>query len=463
MDGYSVEPPDSVWENVSMQTGGKGRRRVLFIWFATAASLALALSLGLRYFTPDRAPEDALAVEDSRSPVGDPHTLREDETPEPGQDGVAHNLEGEASRPGRGRSLEEKVAEVLLGEEISAEPRIAEAADLSPALEETGQPGEPVYPVHSPDQGTPVDTPAETPGQEDGQAETPAPAPTMTSVDAAGKIVLDAGEPRPEDEFETGEQREKDPRWVMGAMLSPLYSYRDAEPEALAGSNNQESGRLSYATGVQVAYRAGKRLAIESGIIYNRMGINIGAPGIQLFEPETEYMDMGPQNSYASEMRVLSNSVGNIVARSGEIYINNYKLNAQADGASAIDRAGLIADHGLTQHLNYLEVPLNLRYSVVDSRLKVQLVGGLSTNVLVDNYLTVEGAEGPEEIGYLTNVQTLNYSGNAGIGFVYYFFRQMSLSLEPRFRYYLNSVNDNTLPDTRPWSFGIYTGLNYSF
>ncbi len=43
----------------------------------------------------------------------------------------------------------------------------------------------------------------------------------------------------------------KDLRWVLGAMVSPLYSFRDAQPEALAGTSDQESGTISYAAGVQ--------------------------------------------------------------------------------------------------------------------------------------------------------------------------------------------------------------------
>jgi hypothetical protein len=145
--------------------------------------------------------------------------------------------------------------------------------------------------------------------------------------------------------------------------------------------------------------------------------------------------------------------------------VNNYKLNANYD-ANTVNRefAGEVyADQGIRQHLDYLEVPFNLRYTLVDRNIKVQLVGGLSTNLLVSNYVTMETAGGTSEIGYLTNIRSVNYSGNAGIGVAYYFLDRLSLSLEPRFRYFLNSVNDATLPSTRPYTFGLYTGLNYLF
>jgi hypothetical protein len=66
-------------------------------------------------------------------------------------------------------------------------------------------------------------------------------------------------------------------------------------------------------------------------------------------------------------------------------------------------------------------------------------------------------------IGVSEDVRLVNYSGNAGLCFVYDLFDQFSLSVEPRFRYYLHSINSDALPATRPYAFGIFTGLNYTF
>ena len=260
------------------------------------------------------------------------------------------------------------------------------------------------------------------------------------------------------------ETRDVDLRWVLGAVISPLYSFRDAQPEAVAGTSGQESGTVSYATGVQVGYRATRRLAIESGLLYNKMGISIGAPGIQIFSKDMVYAAAGPEAGWGRVMAV-TNTVGNIVSNSGEIYVNNYLLNATTDNdlfdAGAAEAVN--AEQGIQQHLDYLELPFNLRYSVLDRDFKIQLLGGISTNFLVNNYVTMESDGLSKEIGYLTNVRSVNYSGNAGLGFVYHILDQLSLSVEPRFRYYLNSVNDATLPSTRPYTFGIYTGINYFF
>jgi hypothetical protein len=52
------------------------------------------------------------------------------------------------------------------------------------------------------------------------------------------------------------------------------------------------------------------------------------------------------------------------------------------------------ATAGIEQHLDYLELPFNLRYTVIDRSIEVQLVGGVSTNFLINNYVTMETESG---------------------------------------------------------------------
>ncbi len=45
--------------------------------------------------------------------------------------------------------------------------------------------------------------------------------------------------------------------------------------------------------GFKVGYKATRRLAIESGILFNKMGISIGAPGIQVFSKDLDFAACG--------------------------------------------------------------------------------------------------------------------------------------------------------------------------
>ncbi len=476
LGAYQADPPPEVWDAISSQLGGRSRRRMTIILLSAAASLALAVTLGITYFGRDI-----------------PHDIELAEDPE----GSLQNESGLSSSSSQRASLEKRVVQAVA--EVGAVPAISEVLKSGQLPESSDESSDKTISdtgvirdanlatdtmlVKDTMLATDANLVKDTMLATDANLATD----TMLATDAhiatdtmlvkdtmlasderdemPEEILLNAGEVGDVEMLpDLGEVQDQDPRWVLGAMLSPLYSFRDAEPEALDGTSGQESGMVSYATGVQVGYRATRRLAFESGIIYNKMGLSIGAPGIQVFANNQDYEWAAPDIG-SSPLMAITNSVGNIVSYSGDIYVNNYKLNASADQNRIDNVLGEVAyaDQGIQQHLDYLEVPFNLRYTLLDRSFKIQVVGGVSTNLLVNNYVTMETDAGTTKIGYLTNLRNVNYSGNAGVGFVYHFLEQLSLNVEPRFRYYLNSVNDATLPSTRPFTFGIYTGLNYFF
>ncbi len=441
--GYQQDPPPEVWESISARLGGRGGRRKVIIILSAAASLALAVTLGISYMGRDLPGDREL----TSSPEAERVQAREENVP---------------SRKPQESRLEERVVEVL------AKHKTPGAKENSPVLAAEFSQEEGSFAVNA--QSTlplkeNIDDTNRLPSVEDEPEEVEVELELTEANEKDEDLALDAGdEIGDEIQMDFNETRDRDPRWVLGAVLSPLYSYRDAQPEAVAGTSGQESGTVAYAAGVQVGYRATRRLAIESGILFNKMGISIGAPEIHLFSKDMVYAASGPESGWGRVMAV-TNTVGNIVSNSGEIYVNNYLLNATTDNnlPDPVLPQAVNADQGIKQHLDYLELPFNLRYNVLDRDFKIQVLGGISTNFLVNNYVTMESGGLSKEIGYLTNVRSVNYSGNAGLGFVYHILDQLSLSVEPRFRYYLNSVNDATLPSTHPYTFGIYTGINYFF
>jgi hypothetical protein len=433
LGNYQVDPPEKVWNAISGQIGnGRKRRGMYILLLATAASFALAVTLGIHFFGPD-LPQQQSRMEELQGEQG----VTEKELPKARERQTADSTQDERDQ-----------VEV---EPLDAHPVLA-MQQMNSLETEAGEPQQgnqdpvPVtipYPLDTPD---PVD---------------------MTDLisDPVIQLLPDSAGGLNTDPFPIMEpDKKRDPRWMVGAVVSPLYSYRDAEAVAMPSSPS-ESGMLSYSTGVNVNYRRNSRLAFETGIYYNSTGITIGAPGIRLFNQRSDAVYFGPGLEMAA-INTVSNSVGNIVAYSGDIYMNGYKINAE-NGANALADFALdeiaAPESGIEQHLDFLEIPFNLRYSVIDRTIELQVVGGMSTNFLVGNSVTIEGPSGREEIGYLSNVNTVNYSANAGMGMIYHMGRKMSLILEPRFRYFINSVNDASLPDTRPYSLGFYTGLSYTF
>ena len=423
LGSYQADPPEKAWSAISGQiSNGRKRRGMYILLLATAASIALAITLGIHFFGPDLPREQARMEEpqvEKDLPVKEIAEVQEE------------GKQVEVVEPGE--------------------------AQLALAMQQADRTKIDTDPINT------IETIVEPEGASD--PETESEPESEPAIDSLALLLPDTALDLNTDPFPVIEQDQKrDPRWMVGAAVSPLYSYRDAEAVALP-SNPAESGMLSYSTGVHVSYRRNSRLAIETGIYYNKTGISIGAPGIKLFSQRRDAMIFGTGSEMA-DINTVSNSVGNIVAYSGDIYMNGYKINAE-NGANASADYALneipASESGIEQHLDYLELPFNLRYSVIDRTIELQLVGGMSTNFLVGNSVTMEGASGREEIGYLSNVKTVNYSGNAGLGMIYHVGKKMNLIFEPRFRYFLNSVNDASLPSTRPYSLAFYTGLSYTF
>ena len=293
--GYQQDPPPEVWESISARLSGRGGRRKVIIILSAAASLALAVTLGITYMGQDLPGDTQLtsSPESERVQAGEENAPSQESQESRLEDRVVEVL-AKVQTPGAGENSPVLAAE-LSREEPPLEKNITETDRLS---SEEAKPGL----------------------IEPGLIE-----PELIEPDERDEdLALDAGdEIGDEIQMDFNETRDRDLKWVLGAVLSPLYSFRDAQPEAQAGTSGQESGTVSYAAGVQVGYRATRRLVIESGLLFNKMGISIGAPGIQLFSNDMVFAPAGTE-SVGGRVMAVTNTVGNIVSNSGEIYVNNY-------------------------------------------------------------------------------------------------------------------------------------------
>ncbi|RYG41546.1 MAG: hypothetical protein EOO01_24930, partial [Chitinophagaceae bacterium] len=115
----------------------------------------------------------------------------------------------------------------------------------------------------------------------------------------------------------------------------------------------------------------------------------------------------------------------------------------------------------ISQKTGYIEVPLELTYSLVNRRFGVELIGGMSTLFLQQNEISLISGETEMEIGKADNLNATHFSTNVGLGVYYRLFRNMNFRVEPMFKYQLNAYSQ--VGDFKPYFFGVYTGLNYRF
>ncbi len=116
----------------------------------------------------------------------------------------------------------------------------------------------------------------------------------------------------------------------------------------------------------------------------------------------------------------------------------------------------------MIQQFGYLEIPLELNYSLLDRDFGISLVGGFSSLFLTNNAVLLEADGLNTEIGEANNINDVNFSSNIGFGLNYKFTPKIKLNIEPVFKYQLNTFS-NSAGDFKPFSVGIYSGFNFKF
>jgi hypothetical protein len=117
----------------------------------------------------------------------------------------------------------------------------------------------------------------------------------------------------------------------------------------------------------------------------------------------------------------------------------------------------------IEQYFQYLELPFLLRYKIIDRKLGVNLLGGVSTNILVGNRVSLTSGNKTSNIGTSQDIRNFNYMGNMGLGFDYNISRNLLFTVEPQFKYFLNSINQSSskLIANRPYMLGMFTGIKF--
>jgi hypothetical protein len=253
-------------------------------------------------------------------------------------------------------------------------------------------------------------------------------------------------------------------RWSVAAMASPTYFSRfssgNSDYSKLLASSEQPL--VSYSGGVAFTYKISKRFSVQSGLYYSSLGQEVD--GINSFGGFQKYgITKGDHN-----FEVLTTS-GTIYAKNADVFLIS---TGQVDKVLTVytndvfdpKKASLqYLNNSIRQNFSYLELPVVLRYKVIDKAIDFNLIGGFSYNMLVNNsaFTIVDGAR--YSIGKTEGLNSVSFSSSIGMGMEYNFSTKLSLNLEPTFRYYLNPFTQTTGSITHPYSFGIFSGFSYKF
>lgn len=237
------------------------------------------------------------------------------------------------------------------------------------------------------------------------------------------------------------ENQEPSKKWSVGPTVAPVFynTLQSGSPLNSELSNNSKSSENSLSVGVKVNYQISPKLFIQSGI--NRVDLAYSTNDV---------------NGFVSSSK---SGYSNINTSKPGLYLTPGS-NASPSNVKDVNRSGLTGD--INQFMQYYELPIEMKYSLYDQKLGLNLVGGFSTMILSDNSVSFIANGGVVDLGNANNLNNLNFSGNVGVDLDYKINSSWYLNVAPMFKYQFNTYSGNS-GNFRPYYFGLYSGLNYKF
>jgi len=237
-------------------------------------------------------------------------------------------------------------------------------------------------------------------------------------------------------------------RWSVATVVAPVFynSFSTkGSPLDLQFENSPKEGSQSVSYGIKVGFKLNKKWSVQSGVTMMNVGYSVGDVYIN---PSPQAASRLTNVDYTSTGTILNVSTQNII------------------DSNQIETLGSDPIKGsLNQEYGYVEVPLEIKYSLTNGRLGVHLIGGFSTLFLNSNTVFVETPEFTSDLGKARNLNDIDFSGNLGFDVDYSINKHLYINVAPMLKVYTNTFSDNyeNSDNFKPYLFGIYTGLNYRF
>lgn len=243
-------------------------------------------------------------------------------------------------------------------------------------------------------------------------------------------------------------EKEDFSKWAINSYVSPVYfnSFSEGSPLSKEFASNEKTFSNSTSYGVGVSYQLSKKLAVKTGLA--NLNLDYTTNNISFyssFDDQTSRSDTNIKRNRNGKYLVLRNQL----ERTVNIEENQIFASAENEGS-------------LNQEIQYVEVPMEVSYALLDKKFGVAVKGGMSTLFLTKNSVSIETTNGLMEIGKASNLSSVHFSSNIGLGFSYNFMKNFQANIEPTLKYQINTFNENA-GNFKPYVVGINTGISYKF
>jgi hypothetical protein len=442
---FEVAPRDVVWNDIEARLNHKKKkRRVIPLWLrlsSAAAVLILMIALTNSIFFKDKEalPSENTIVNDNTLPNQDPQKLNGEELESSEetkiintdvvkgsnavQEAIAKNDVNTKKKNSSSNRLKNEI-NVILDDQNN---------DKAIALNKTATKSDPLI--------ANIDAVSKQGVQsEENIKETEKPISKEKEEKSILEEIINA-----EEAIANNDKPSKDKRWSISSSVAPVYFNTLGEGSSIHRdfNSNPKSGDVNMSYGLTASYAVNDKISIRSGI--NK--VNLG---------------------YSTNDIVVFNDLSSSIRSSG---FQNISLNGEAIDVSFLSPSSFSAEiprtlvqknTSIDQQLGFIEVPLELEYTLIDKKFGFHVIGGFSALFLDSNdiYSVVDGQS--TLIGEATNINKTSYSANLGLGLNYKMSQKFNLNLEPVFKYQINTFT-NTSGDFRPYFIGFYSGVSFKF
>ena len=467
-EGIEAHPDPAVWDRISSSLDQKkSKKRLIPYWWlpaGVAAVMMMAFWIGGVF---EQNPQEAtlpVVVEsdqkDSRPETPEQATpqMEELQSQKPEKDGLVQEEVQKVRKQGRLTEPGLK-SQPSPGQSGWKNPVSTVIAQSNSAQKETKNSTLTLDEIAVPERNTGIEK------EVDSGTKTASAIAENTPSDKINKVVDEPQQPEEvvkKDLFEVIEEQQavaeiqtEDPqgrKWSLNAAVAPVYynTLGEGSPIHSNFADNNKSGEVNMSYGVNLAYSLNKKLKIRSGV--HRVDLGYTTNDI-VFSSSLN----ASTNDMIENINYGANAVNLVVSSTAST------ADAVFDAEEVDIVAQSPAQNGqMRQQMRYLEIPLEMQYRFVDKKLSVDLIGGFSSLLLIDNQVSLAAEGRVTSMGEANNVNPLNFSTNLGIGLGYQLGTQWSLSVEPLFKYQLNTF-DGDAGNFQPYSFGVYSGINFRF
>lgn len=234
-----------------------------------------------------------------------------------------------------------------------------------------------------------------------------------------------------------------DPNFQEGSNFQPqtspaLASYmdigRESAPQEASFKESTDPG-FSYSLGVNFGVRLTERFILQSGVGYAQRRSSTNS---------TTYLQNNKNISKAPA------------------YLGD---ETSDDGPNALNNNNVSQDYQLLNSFEFVSVPLKAGYLIVDRKIGIMVLGGVSADIFLSNTLSENNDKIEEtkvDAGSDSPFRDVNFNGVIGAEFSYKISRNYHLTLEPNYGVAINSFTKSASNfSSNPQTFGISAGLKF--